>query len=229
MRLLLYFLFITFQTTIFCQDLVSLRHSRTDTFKADFYILSAEKKIKFIDTLDYYWFKSQQVHSTQGCASGNLLQGKYTCYYLSGQLAEQGNFISGLKSGEWKSWFESGQLKSIFNFESGVLHGNFFEYNETGRLVKSGNYKNGLLHGEIVINGDIIEYKNGTPYTKKSDTEPEGDQNEIEPEEKAGLLSFLKRKKTGSKREERKKNPKDNSDKPKFSEENNTKPTKRGQ
>lgn len=168
---------------VYCsaQNANELRHVTTDSTYVDFYVQLDAEKTKYADTLYYAWFKSQAVHITQGFASGHLLNGPYTAYYISGQLFERGEFETGLRDGEWKTWYESGKIRSIENYDNGVLEGNFFHYNEAGTLVESGNYKAGKYHGEIIINGEASEYKNGKRQSKKN--KPEEDINTNQPAE----------------------------------------------
>lgn len=121
----------------------SLRHCKTSEYKMDFYILLKEKKVRYVDSLSYAWFKSQKIHHTQGASAGYLLHGKYFKYYHSGQLAEQGEFEYGLKNGVWMSWDESGKMESVYQFKSGVLHGDFKVYNAEKSTVKAGKFRKG--------------------------------------------------------------------------------------
>ena len=125
------------------QELKELRHSSTSNYKMDFYITFSEKKVKYEDTLHYFWFKAQKVHVTQGSSEGNLLHGPYSKFYYSGQLAEQGAFEKGLKVGQWKSWYESGNLKTIYNYKDGLLAGQYVLYNESGDIRESGKIRKG--------------------------------------------------------------------------------------
>lgn len=160
------------------QDPRSLRHATTDSGSADFYVQLTGEKIKFADTLYYFWFKSQALHVSQGFASGNLLEGPFTEYYISGQLKSRGQFEEGLQTGEWKNWYESGQLQSIVNYENGLPHGNFFRYSVEGKIIESGSYRDGHFHGEIISNGTTTDYKNGSVKEKTKKDNAESDTKE---------------------------------------------------
>jgi hypothetical protein len=71
--------------------------------------------------LFYYWYSANQMHSTQGGYSGQLLNGLYTEYYQNKNLKEQGAFNRGLKDGLWKSWNKDGTLKQAVTWDSGVI------------------------------------------------------------------------------------------------------------
>lgn len=128
---------------LFSQDFTRLRHATTESYKMDFYILLEDKKIRYQDTLTYYWFKAQKLHKTQGHSSGNLLHGSFSKYYISGQLAEYGQFDFGLRSGEWTTWYDSGQIKTIEYYKNGILHGRFKCYDEVGNIIEQGHHKKG--------------------------------------------------------------------------------------
>ncbi|MBD3639235.1 MAG: hypothetical protein HUJ25_17900 [Crocinitomicaceae bacterium] len=125
------------------QELKNLRHTTTSNYKCDFYVTFSEKKVKYEDTLHYYWFKAQKIHVTQGSSEGYLLHGSFTKFYHSGQLAEQGRFDKGLKDGQWKQWYESGNLMSIYNYREGELSGDYALYNENGDIRESGKIRKG--------------------------------------------------------------------------------------
>ena len=71
--------------------------------------------------LYYYWYESNQIHSTQGGFSGKLLNGLYTEYYSDKNLKEQGTFKKGLKNGTWRSWNEDGTLAVNSTWKNGLL------------------------------------------------------------------------------------------------------------
>ena len=71
--------------------------------------------------LFYYWYSANQMHSTQGGYSGQLLNGLFTEYYENKNLKDQGAFNCGLKDGLWKSWNKDGTLKKQVNWDNGVV------------------------------------------------------------------------------------------------------------
>ena len=125
------------------QDFEALRHCKSEEFKYDFYVLLKERNLRFKDTVFYSWFRAQKIHHTQGQVGGDILDGPFYKYYHSGQLAEQGQYKSGLKVGEWKSWRANGTLVEIFNYADGVLHGRYSLFDETGNRLHNGKYKRG--------------------------------------------------------------------------------------
>ena len=175
------------------QELKELRHTKTSDFKMDFYITFSKKKVKYEDTLHYYWFKAQKIHVTQGSSEGNLLNGPFSKFYHSGQLAEQGEFEKGLKTGEWKQWYESGNLKAIYNYSAGLLTGSYALYNENGDVRESGKIRKGekRLDGEEKDNWFSRRKKikkalnpDETKEEKKERKKAEREQKKLEREEK---------------------------------------------
>ena len=69
----------------------------------------------------YFWYSANQVHSTQGGYSGQLLNGLYTEYYQNKNLKLQGSFSRGLKDGPWKSWNRDGTLRQVVYWDEGVV------------------------------------------------------------------------------------------------------------
>ena len=127
---------------------LSRRHCTSELYKMDFYVSSSDKKIRYKDTLEYFWFKGQKLHSTQGRSAGLVLHGQFSKFYKDGQLAEQGEFRYGLKNGEWLSWHPSGKIAGIYNYKRGVLHGHFFQFDKDGNPLKAGRYRKGTVHSQ---------------------------------------------------------------------------------
>ena len=181
----------------------ALRHVKTAQFQYDFYVSLDDKKIKYKDTISYYWYKSQKIHHTQGNSEGNILNGSYAKFYHSGQLAEKGQFEYGLKNGEWKTWYKTGVAQTIFNYNSGLLSGIFIQYDTLGNRVLSGSYKNGLINGEFIdhVKGDTALFKKGVKKIKSKRTKEEGADD-------AGFLKklFKSDRKKKNKREKKEKN-----------------------
>ena len=129
--------------TVTGQSLETIRHAKTNIHKMDFHILLSAKKIRYNNELDYTWFKSQKIMETQGRSSGNLLHGKFSMFYMDGQLAEQGEFKYGVKNGQWSAWYSNGKYKTIVNYKKGRLHGYYANYDEDGNIIAEGKYKKG--------------------------------------------------------------------------------------
>jgi antitoxin component YwqK of YwqJK toxin-antitoxin module len=72
-------------------------------------------------SLMYYWYSANMIHSTQGGFSGKLLNGQYEEFYLNKNLKQQGTFKKGLKDGAWKTWGENGMLLETSTWKNGVL------------------------------------------------------------------------------------------------------------
>lgn len=189
---ILFIIGIIFQGFTYSQDRQDLRHSVNNDFKYDFYIFQGKGSVKYKDTLNYTWYKSKKIHTTQGHSEGNILNGLYSKFYHSGQLAEQGLFNMGLRDGLWKTWYESGNLKSISNYNEGVLSGDFVEFDVNGKVAKEGKYKKGKIHGDFIdfSNGDTLTYKNGEVKNEK--IEVINDESEID-NDKEDSPGFLKR------------------------------------
>lgn len=158
--------------SLFSQDLAGLRHCTTESYKMDFYVLLEDKKIRYRDTLPYYWFKAQKVHKTQGHSAGNLLHGSFSKYYISGQLAEHGEFEFGLRSGDWMTWYNSGQIKAVEHYKNGILHGRFERYDEAGNITEQGHYKKGekkLKVRDVDLDSDSLDDGNESWFKKMKD------------------------------------------------------------
>ncbi|WP_282162870.1 toxin-antitoxin system YwqK family antitoxin [Ulvibacterium marinum] len=131
-------------------------------FSYTFYVSPKETNVK--NSRHYYWYKSGEIHSSQGGSSGNLLHGEFTKSYKNNNLAEKGSFKNGLKNSIWKRWFKNGQLYEIAYWKNGLRSGDYVQFSENGQVSIEGRYKNNRKHG-IWINvptRDTLHYKKGT-------------------------------------------------------------------
>ncbi|MGV6862295.1 MAG: toxin-antitoxin system YwqK family antitoxin [Putridiphycobacter sp.] len=144
-KLIFTYFFIIFGVYAYTQNNYSeYRHIQNDSFRFDFYVDIEHKKIKYIDTVYYTWYKGKKIMNTQGNSSGDVLNGSCKKYYLKGQLAESGQYKYGLKVGKWQYWDESGNLTLIENYKKGYLNGYIYYY-ENGLLINKEKYKSGRL------------------------------------------------------------------------------------
>ncbi|AXT21183.1 hypothetical protein D7030_09320 [Flavobacteriaceae bacterium AU392] len=139
---------------------VQKRRVRDHNFDIECYI-SLKKVNDFDDNKTYYWYKSGEIHYSVSSASGSVLQNEYLKYYRSNQLAEQGNFNSGLKTGVWKQWYENGALKLKETWKNGFKDGEFITYDALGNMELRCFYKNNLKTGEWINykTKDTVKYK----------------------------------------------------------------------
>lgn len=118
------------------------RQSVEDGNKMEFTITEKKKVKRFKRSRNYYWFKSQKIHKSQGGASGSLLHGTFKKYNLEGGLLEAGAFKNGLKHGTWKTWHQCGNIKTITRYRYGKKVGKYQIYDENNNLIDSGKFKN---------------------------------------------------------------------------------------
>ncbi len=144
-------------------------------FSYTFYV-TTKNKTKKIGPRFYYWFKSGEIHSSQGGSSGDLLHGDFTKSYKNNNLAEQGRFKNGLKDKLWKRWHSNGQLYEITRWNNGIRTGKYVQFSEGGEMTIQGAFKNSKKHGVWVsgVSKDTVFYKNGEEIArpKKYDRPP---------------------------------------------------------
>ena len=88
----------------------------------------------------YFWYKAQKVLSTQGGASGQLLNGEFEAFHDNKQLAQKGNFHKGLKDGKWIYWRTDGSIIKIEFWNKGKYVGIHEFFNENGELIETDKY-----------------------------------------------------------------------------------------
>lgn len=171
------------------QNYNSKRFVKTDSFKCEFYVSNKQIRKFFVnDSVIYHWCKAQKLYATQGGYSGQLVDGHFTKFYSTGQLAEQGEFRMGLRNGKWRFWHANGVLKLSCNYRDGKIQGKLKVYNKHGQLVREEKYRRGKLKNR----------------SQRKENKPIGDENKPSPkiEEKVKLKEkiklFIESKKTTS-------------------------------
>ena len=156
------------------QELFNKKNTSTTEYKESFHITDNEPKPK--SGVKYYWYKSRKVQATQNDYAGELLNGLYTKYYYSNELAEKGKFHNGRKIGVWKSWYKSGQLTTAMKYKNGRLDGKSVSFDSVGNIVSVGRYSSGKRSGEWLFpqKGDTIRYHKGEikPVEEKDSLNP---------------------------------------------------------
>ena len=97
----------------------------------------------------YHWYKNNELHTTMGDYTGQLLHGEFMGMTKENELLIKGYFDKGLKEGTWKSWFPDGQYHELAEYDEGVLDGDYRKYTDSGRLLQEGKYKKGAFFGEL--------------------------------------------------------------------------------
>ncbi|TGV00248.1 toxin-antitoxin system YwqK family antitoxin [Flavivirga rizhaonensis] len=141
---------------------------RDNGFDIECYV-AQEKLSSFNKGKTYYWFKSGQIHQSVSTSGGLVLHKKYSKYYQSNQLAEQGEFSLGLKIGDWKTWYENGTLKTNEVWSNGYKNGHFKAYDSQGNLIEKGDYKHNLKDGYWInfIKEDTTYHKNNFEFKER--------------------------------------------------------------
>ena len=94
----------------------------------------------------YYHFESKQLMSVEFYKNGKL-SGVRKVYYKNGTLAEETNYISGIKEGISKTYSEKGQLLDSHIYKKGQYDGVASYYDGMGNKMYEGSYVNGKRVG----------------------------------------------------------------------------------
>lgn len=206
LRLTSLFIFISLVCfTVSSQEKVNYANLKSLRKDGDFIRFQVEefnpkKKNKYDNALTYYWYKSQNVMSTQGGSSGLLLNGIYEQFHSNKQLAIKGFFKKGLKHGTWTYWNEEGRLKKEEFWRHGKPKKSAIIYNENGEVKKEKNYgKDEVVHNiedKIITTNidstevEVIEkYPNGTTKSVSRFKDGELHGKQLEYNENGELIS----------------------------------------
>lgn len=175
-------------------DPMRIKRFSDSNFRYEFYV--TDKNVVPKTDKIYYWFKGGAVHHSQSGFGGHLLDGKFTKAFHSNNIAEQGEFKTGLKIGSWKTWHSNGILETEQFWRSGLKQGSYNRFNSSGELMESGYFKNGKKKGRWIdfVTGDTIIYKKGMPLVEKIKlSREERKKQRIEEKDKKRLAAQLKK------------------------------------
>ena len=94
----------------------------------------------------YYHFESKQLMSKELYKNGKL-EGVRKVFYKDGTLAEETNYVNGIKHGNSKTYSEKGQLIDAHVYKNGQYDGVASYYDGLGNKMYEGSYVNGKRVG----------------------------------------------------------------------------------
>jgi antitoxin component YwqK of YwqJK toxin-antitoxin module len=106
------------------------------------------------------WYSDGSMKAEYSFLNG-LEQGERTIWYLSGQIAEQGNMLFGTQEGTWKIWSETGILLAETSYKKGVEQGERTHFYASGKKKSEASIQGGLQNGLR-----IFSYENGQMKAK---------------------------------------------------------------
>jgi antitoxin component YwqK of YwqJK toxin-antitoxin module len=119
----------------------------------NFPIASGKFINKVKDSIWNYWGPSGGISMTETYKNG-VLHGKKIVYYVPEFInqkkiiiAQELNYVDGLKDGEQKDYFDNGVLKVRANYSKDKKTGQVLTYTPAGVLEMKDNYVNGLKEG----------------------------------------------------------------------------------
>lgn len=163
MKYTILFIFLSLFLFSFSQDQLEdyyfQRSFKEDGMQYQFHVLDDDKHGVWFYKKDriYFWYKAQHILSTQGGASGTLLNGTFESFYSNKQLFKKGSFKKGVKNGEWIKWREDGSLLLVEKWRNGELKSSVF-YSENGEEAKRITYQRNNF--QLETKDSIVETKN---------------------------------------------------------------------
>jgi hypothetical protein len=85
--------------------------------------------------------------------------GKFTTYYLNGNIEKQGMINQNHNEGEWKYYYDDGTLESVGHFKDDKPEGEWTFYYQNGIKKEAGIFKNGKRTGKWTMydnKGEVI-------------------------------------------------------------------------
>jgi hypothetical protein len=177
MKLILFFSSIIVISNVFCQkpkDITNFKSFRSNNEFFKFHVKGHDEKMprNFSNDKMYFWYKSQEIVSTQGGGSGQLLHGNFESYYPNKQLRKKGAFKNGLQHGKWTYWYDTGKLQKVEYFRHGVNTKTAIFYDENGIVSKTSTHKRNKII--IVTDSTYFELDKDSTVLKKQTQLPDG-------------------------------------------------------
>lgn len=125
--------------------------------------VSTANPTKYVNDRIYYWFKSGEIHHSEGGSDGDILHGTFVKSHRDNSILEKGSFENGLKDKVWKQWYKNGTLKQVLEWKEGLKTGKTMIYDEKGQVINSGYYHKNVKHGIWVDHsmGDTLYFDKG--------------------------------------------------------------------
>ena len=103
---------------------------------------SISKLVGMCPEEDYY-----PVKSFNGEFKNGRREGKWTFYYLEGELKEEREYKNGSRNGLCKEYSKEGKIERISNYKAGIKDGEYKEFDYNEKLCLEGTYSNGKKDG----------------------------------------------------------------------------------
>jgi len=92
----------------------------------------------------------------------DLLEGKETHYYMSGNRAMEINYTKGIRNGQVTSWYDNGVVKETGFYVNNLFDGEWENYDERGLLIGEGSFVRGT--GKQIIYDEMGRLKTETNF-----------------------------------------------------------------
>lgn len=115
----------------------------------------------------YYHEDSPSIMTREFYKNGKL-NGLRTVYFKNNKVAEEVNYVDGLKEGAYKKITENGVILEESNYVKGEFHGEAIFRDPEGNIVAKGKFKNGKKNGiwQFYEQGKLVSEENMS-YPKK--------------------------------------------------------------
>jgi len=106
----------------------------------------------------YYHEASKDIMTSEIYSNGKL-NGIRKVFFKTGKIAEETNYLNGVKNGPYKKYTEKGVVLEEVIYKNGQLEGNAIYRDSDGSIVSKGPYVNGTKKGvwEFYQNGKLLK------------------------------------------------------------------------
>ncbi|WP_418263384.1 toxin-antitoxin system YwqK family antitoxin [Flavobacterium faecale] len=94
-----------------------------------------------------YYHQASPIVMTKENYKDGKLDGLRSVYYSNGKLAEETNYVNGIKEGKYKKYSENGITLEEAIYKANEFHGPAIYKEADGQMVSQGNYSNGKKVG----------------------------------------------------------------------------------
>lgn len=94
-----------------------------------------------------YYYQDGKLSSEENY-SENVLNGRSTGYYNTGEVQYEYNYVNGKLEGKWTRYHANGKVANVGSYSAGAATGVFYHYYESGKKRKETNWTNGKMNGK---------------------------------------------------------------------------------
>lgn len=152
MKSLYFILLVSISVLFFSCSAKKVNENQLVERKGIAYEINSEKPFTGVSAgEDFVHSIKYEINYTEG-----KINGKFTLWYINGQLKEESSYLNGELNGKKVTWYENGQKEKEINYVNGKKEGKAFTWYKNGQQETEMELSNNIPNGKF-----IVWYENG--------------------------------------------------------------------